>query len=660
MGSLTRANAARNASKTAAKPNTTKGHQLGEVSLGERLKYGFDKSMSGGAMALVGWLGLVTLVTILFAATILTLTRWGPDGGWSFIEALWQSLMRTTDAGTVAGDAGWAFRGLNLFVTAMGILVFSALISVISAGLDAKIDEARKGRSRVLESDHTIILNWSASIFDIISELVIANESRKNPRIVIMANKDKVEMEDEIADKVEDLKNTQIICRSGDPTDLFDLSIVNPQACRSVIVVSPEGVDDPDSQVIKTVLALTNDPKRREERYLIAAELRDARNAEVARIVGGDEVQLVLADDLISRIVVQSSRQAGLSAVYSELLDFDGCEIYTTELEELVGVTYGDAVMGYEDSALIGLRYPDGRVKMNPPMDEVIAEGSRAIIIAEDDASIRLKPVADDAVDASAIRQPKAVRRTAERTLIIGWNRRGPMIASELSKYVKPGSLLTVAGDMPGFAEQIRTMPLGSKNMKVEAKVIDTSHSASIEALVPASYDSIMVLGYSDTMEAQSADTRTLITLLHLRKLAERLGRHISVVSEMIDIRNRELAEVTRADDFVVSNKLVSLMLAQASENEYLSSIFDDLLDEDGSEIYMRPVGDYVDLSGPVTFYTIAEAARRRGETAIGYRRKREAQDGDDRNMGGVVVNPNKSEALEYLPEDRVIVLAED
>jgi voltage-gated potassium channel Kch len=660
MGSLTRANAAR-AGKGAgtAKPGTTKDRQLGAVSLGERLKYGFDKSMSGGAMALVGWLGLVTLITILFAASVLALTGIGPDGGFNFIEAVWQSLMRTMDAGTMGGDTGWSFRLLTLFVTAMGILVFSALISVISAGLDAKIDEARKGRSRVLETDHTIILNWSASIFDIISELVIANESRKSPRIVIMANKDKVEMEDEIADKVEDLKNTQIICRSGDPTDLFDLSIVNPQACRSIIVVSPEGTDDPDSQVIKTVLALTNDPKRREERYLIAAELRDSHNAEVARIVGGDEVQLVLADDLISRIVVQSSRQVGLSAVYSELLDFDGCEIYTTELEDLVGKTYGEAVMGYRDSAMIGLRYPDGRTRMNPPMEEVIVEGCRAIIIAEDDDSIRMSPPDESLIDASAIRAPKAIRRQAERTLIIGWNRRGPLIAYELSKYVRPGSLLTIAADTPGFAEEIASMPLGSKNMKVETKVIDTGHAASIEALDPVSYDSIMVLGYSDTMEAQSADTRTLITLLHLRKLSERLGVHISVVSEMIDIRNRELAEVTRADDFVVSNKLVSLMLAQASENEYLSDIFADLLDEDGSEIYMRPIGDYVDLSGPVSGYTLTEAARRRGETAIGYRRKRDEDGADGRNMGGVVVNPDKAEVLEFLPEDRLIVLSE-
>ncbi len=631
------------------------------ASLGEKLRYEFDKSMAAGPIALIGWLALLSLVIIAFIGGVVAILRIGPAGGQplDFLEAFWASLMRTLDSGTMGGDEGWSFRIPMLLVTLAGIFVVSALIGVISSGLDSKLDELRKGRSRVLEADHTIILNWSPSIFDIIRELVIANASRKRPRIVIMANKDKVEMEDEIADKVGNTGKTVVICRSGDPTDLFDLGLVNPQTCRSIIVVSPEGSDNPDKEVIKTVLALTNDPRRRAERYQIAAELRDTANAEVARIVGGDEVQLVLADDLISRIVVQSSRQMGLSAVYSELLDFDGCEIYTTELADLTGMTYGDAIMSYEDSALIGIRYPHGRVKMNPPMDEVIVAGSRAIIIAEDDDAIRLTPLPEGAVDASRIRQPKPVKRKAERTLILGWNSRGPIIAFELSRYVKPGSVLTVAADTRGFAEQIAAMPLGSKNLKVEARVLDTSNASALDSLDVGSYDSIMVLGNSDDLDAQSADTHTLITLLHLRRLSEVSGKHISVVSEMIDIRNRELAEVTGADDFVVSNKLVSLMLAQASENEYLSAIFDDLLDEEGSEIYMRPIGDYVDLSKPVNFYTIAEAARQRGETAIGYRRVRDGV-ADDRNMGGVVVNPPKAGELQYEPQDRVIVLAED
>jgi voltage-gated potassium channel Kch len=630
-----------------------------KASPAERLRYEFDKSMAAGPIAVIGWLAVVSLIMIGFAGLVLTITHFAQDDGkpLGFIEAFWESLMRTLDSGTMGGDTGWGFRLVMLFVTLTGIFVVSTLIGVISSGVDSKLDDLRKGRSRVLESDHSVILNWSPSIFDIISELVVANQSRKRGRIVIMANKDKVEMEDEIADKVPDLKNTRVICRSGDPTDLYDLGLVNPQGSRSVIVLSPEG-DDADSQVVKTILALVNDPRRREARYQIAAEIRDEKNTELARVVGGSEVQLVLADDLISKIVVHSSRQSGLSAVYSELLDFDGCEIYTAEQPELTGKTFNDAIMSYERCTLIGLCHANGEVTLNPPMDTVIAAGERAIIIAEDDSAIRTSGVAP-AIDASAIRPHVPAPKEAERSLILGWNRRGAAIAFELSRYVAPGSQLVIAADSPSFEQEMTELKVSGDNLKVEHRVIDTSDRAVLEALDIPAFDHVMVLGYTDSMPSQPADTRTLVTLLQLRKIAERAGTHISVVSEMADVRNRELAEVTRADDFVVSNKLVSLMLAQASENEYLAAIFDDLLDEEGSEIYMRAVGDYVSLDKPVNFYTIAEAARRRGEVAIGFRRKR-AGEGDDRNMGGVVVNPARSELLSYVEADRIIVLAED
>ena len=622
-----------------------------------RLRYEFDKSMAGGAVALIGWLALISLVVISLAGAFLAITGIAPEGGEpvSFIEGTWASLMRTFDAGTMGGDQGWGFRLVALVVTLAGIFVFSALIGVISSGLESKLDELRKGRSRVLETDHTIILNWSASIFDVISELVIANQSRKNPRIVIMANKDKVEMEDEIATKVADLKNTKIVCRSGDPTDLYDLDIVNPQNSRSIIVLSPED-EDPDSQVIKSVLALVNDPKRRPQPYMIAAEIRDAGNADVARIVGGKEMQMVLADDLISRIVVHTSRQSGLSAVYSELLDFDGCEIYTIEQPALEGKPFAAGVMAYENCTLIGLCDRDGKIHINPAPNRVIEPGERAVIIAEDDDSIRTWSNEIN-LSKEAILAPVKRPVGPERTLVLGWNRRGPIIATELCRYVTPGSHLTIAADTPEFEADIAALRLPNGNMTIEHHVIDTSNRASLDRLNIPSFDHVLVLGYSDHMTMQSADTRTLITLLHIRKIAEGAGLHINVVSEMTDVRNRELAEVTRADDFVVSNKLVSLMLAQASENEFMAAIFAELLDEDGSEIYMRPMSDYVAIDRPVNFFTVALAALRRGEIAIGYRRQR-GDDADHRNLGGVTVNPSRSEMLTYSPDDMVIVLA--
>ncbi len=629
----------------------------GQYGWRERLRYEFDKSMAAGPVALIGWLGILCLAIIMIAGAFLAMTGIAPEGGEpvSFIEGTWESLMRTFDAGTMGGDQGWGFRLVALVVTLASIFVFSALIGVLSSGIESKLDELRKGRSRVLEQDQTIILNWSPSIFDIISELVIANKSRKRPSIVIMAARDKVEMEDEIDAKIADHGNTRIICRSGDPTDLYDLDIVNPQTCRSVIILSPDG-DDPDSQVIKSVLALVNDPKRRKAPYQIAAEIRYEANVDVARAVGGDELQLVLADDLISRIVVHSSRQSGLSAVYSELLDFDGCEIYTIEQPDIVGKTFGESLMAYNTSIPIGLCDAKGAIHLNPDSGTIIRSSDRIVIIAEDDDSIKVASAAP-AIDGSAIVAPVPPAERPENTLILGWNRRGPIIVRELARYVAPGSRLVIAADTPDLRENSASLVQSTENLTVYVRVMDTGNRAGLDALKVGNFDHVLVLGYSDTMAAQPADTRTLVTLLHIRKIAEEAGRHISVVSEMIDVRNRELAEVTKADDFVVSNKLVSLMLAQASENRSMAAIFDELLDENGSEIYMRPASDYVQTGRQVSFATITEAARRRGEVALGHRIVSENRE-DKRNLGGVVINPAKTEMVTYTAADKVIVLA--
>jgi voltage-gated potassium channel Kch len=636
-----------------------KGGDRRRVTLGARLRYEFDKSMSAGPIALIGWLALVSTVLIGLAAAVIAVLNIVPEGGehLDFGEAMWASLMRTLDAGTMGADTGWGFRLVMLGVTIGGIFVVSTLIGILSSGIEGKLDQLRKGRSKVLERGHTIILNWSPSVFDILTELSVANESRRRPRVVIMADKDKVEMEDEIATKAGRLGKTRVICRSGDPTDLYDLSIVNPQSSRSIIVLSPEK-SDPDSHVVKTVLALVDDPQRRKLPYRIAAEVREQRNAEIARVVGGKELQLVLADDLIARIMVHASRQPGLSAVYSELLDFDGSEIYTTRETSLDGSSFGDAMMAYETSTLIGLVDGTGRVFLNPPMETAFQPDFKAVLISEDDSAIKIS-TGNAGVDPLAIVLPQIHEKKAERTLMLGWNRRGPTIALELSRYVAPDSLLTIAADTPTLKDEIEQLQVFGSNLAIEYAVVDTTHRTTLEGLNIPSYDHVLVLGYSDQLEPQPTDTHTLVTLLHLRRIAEVADRHINVVSEMIDVRNRELAEATRADDFVVSNKLVSLMLAQASENENLAAIFDELLDEHGPEIYMRAMAHYIELNKPVNFYTITEACRRRGEVAIGYVRRREGDD-DNRNMGGVVVNPKKSEAVTFADGDRLIVIARD
>ena len=184
-----------------------------QTSWKDRLRYAFDNYMARGTTALIGGLGILSLMIIILAGIIIAVggKLVAPEGteGLSFIEGAWEAMMRTLDAGTMGADTGWGFRLVMFGVTVGGVFIISTLIGVLTSGVEDKMDELRKGRSRVIETGHTVILGWSSQIFSIISELVLANENQAKPCIVILGEKDKVEMEDEIRANVGDTKKTR-------------------------------------------------------------------------------------------------------------------------------------------------------------------------------------------------------------------------------------------------------------------------------------------------------------------------------------------------------------------------------------------------------------------------------------------------------------------
>jgi hypothetical protein len=99
-------------------------------------------------------------------------------------------------------------------------------------------------------------------------------------------------------------------------------------------------------------------------------------------------------------------------------------------------------------------------------------------------------------------------------------------------------------------------------------------------------------------------------------------------------------------------------MLSQVSENRKLTDVFELLFSSVGSEIYLQPADLYVEPGAVVDFYTVLEAARRRGETAIGYRIDEHAR--SSAHAYGVTVNPTKTDTRTFAPGDKIIVLAED
>jgi hypothetical protein len=288
-------------------------------------------------------------------------------------------------------------------------------------------------------------------------------------------------------------------------------------------------------------------------------------------------------------------------------------------------------------------------------MDAVLAPQDQLIVIAEDDSRIRLakKPAV---IDAGVITGGDSRHVLPERTLVLGWNWRAPKVISELDNYVAPGSSVLVVSCCEEAEKEAENMHLA--NQQLECRTADTTDRAVLDGLAVAGFDHIVLLCYSDRMDIQQADARTLITLLHLRDISEKLGRPLSIVSEMLDIRNRDLAQVAKVNDFIISDNLISLLLTQISENKHLAAVFADMFDPEGAEVYLKPAARYVRPGVAVNFATVVEAARRLGESAIGY--KIAAQASDSGAAFGVVVNPAKSSIVVFAEADRVIVAADD
>ena len=623
----------------------------------QKLQYWFDNYMSRGSGAMLTGLFVLSALIIFIAAALVKLTNSAPNDE-SFLQIAWMSLLRTLDSGTMGGDTGNPFfLVMMLVVTFGGVFVVSALIGIINNGIEDKMDELRKGRSVVLETDHTIILGWTPQIFTVISELILANENRKSGAvIVVLADQDKVEMEDAINERIPDTKNTKVICRSGSPIDLTDLEIASPHSARSIIILA-EGTD-PDTHIIKSVLAITNNPNRHAEPYHIITQIRDPKNMDVVKMISTkDTVQPIMTNELIARVVAQTSRQSGLSLVYTELMNFGGDEIYFKQEPTLSGKTYGEALLAYETSTLMGICKADGTIAMSPSMDTRIESDDQVFVLAEDDDKINLSGLSSIPLDESLIQiHGEASNPNPERALILGWNRSGATIVRELDNYVAKGSQVTVVSDIYELEKQIRLESGKLKNQKIVVQEGDIRDRDLLEKLEAAEYDHVIVLAYSN-LEPQEADAITLVTLLHLRDIAERDETPFSIVSEMLDLRNRELAEAAKVDDFIVSEHLISLMMAQLSENAELLGVFTDIFDPEGAEIYLKPITDYVTAGQPVNFYTVVEAARRRGETALGYRLLSESHNAE--KSYGIHTNPKKSEKVAFTASDKLIVIAE-
>jgi len=611
-----------------------------------KLRYNFDNSIAKSGM-FVTWMFifmvifsvlLVLIRAVLFALPTQYLSH--PDGGVQFnFDTFWGSFATLFGKG---GEPTWAEKILGFLTWVCTVALGGSVTGFIVGAITRTFERLRKGKSPIVDNNHTLILGWSNRIYPILKELAIANENVKKAKVVIFSDKTRDFMEDEIEARATELGKLKVITRTGDVTNPEDLKRSNIGNAKSIIVLDADNTGD--ANVVSTVLAIK--AVNPNPNIKIIAEIDDANTGEALTVATNGQVITVRSQEIIARVTAQASRRPGLAAVVLDLLDFDGDEIYFTSVPALAGKTYADALLAFNEAAVIGLVDDEGVTKVNPALATVLTANSRIIAIAEDDDKVIYTGVKEEIANAP-VKPTSRAADPIENLLIIGWSSMGRTVLNELAGFLPKGSAIHIVAQSRYVAEaELADLKFG------DIQVTFATVTGDIDDLIAAAkdkhYDEIIVLGYRNAISESEADAQTMLTMLQMNQLFKADGNGVEptrLVAEILDSRKTELARVAAVDDLVVSDSLAALLIAQISENPSLAPVLEDLFDAEGATLNVRNIAEYAELGKSVSFGELVATGRNYGESVIGYRA---ANSTSSDGSTGVILNPSKTS--EFIP----------
>ena len=251
---------------------------------------------------------------------------------------------------------------------------------------------------------------------------------------------------------------------------------------------------------------------------------------------------------------------------------------------------------------------------------------------------------------------------------MIGWSFKSSAIIREFADYIIEGSEIHVLLKRPTSEQIAEVEALNAELEGIEVALIqqDCLNIEDLMSVRPFEYNNIIILAGNsqgdDRVDAARVDSENIVALLLLRRIFSQYpaeSKNTKLITEILDSQNDELVAKAGVQDVIISNRLVSMIMAQISESPDIEKVYDDIFQEDGSEIYLKPASLYFEkLPAEVSFADMMAVAQKRDEICIGV--KILAQENDKANNNGVQLIPEKNTAFALRPGDSLVVLAED
>ena len=619
--------------------------------LHHRTRYLFDRTLARSTGALLGWLALCCLAIVVPVSALLVWTD--PDAPHSLSGRLTQVWRTSAETLRLGAATGAPLRMLlSVLLGLIALLCVSTVVGVVTTSLGERLTELRRGRSRILEQDHTVVLGWSDQIFPLVAELIAARPAGVRHVITILADRDPAIMETALTAALGVTEGVRLECRTGPPTDPDALALVTPGTARTVAVLPAEDTDG-DLTVVRTLLAVRT-LLHADHGPRVVAAVRDGRYVPAARLAAGPHGTVLETDRTTARLLLQSAGHPGMSSVLRDLLDFSGAEFHVSDIPEAVGLSFEDVALRLETSCVVGLLRADSSALLTPAPRTVLEPGDRLVTVAHDDRPVLLTDCRAQ-VDTAAMAPPRPRPDSPSRLLLLGWNRRAPLIVDMLRRTALPDSVLdVVTAPDAGFPQSWTPGHEDPSPLRVAHRTGDPADPETLNGLDLSVYDSVIALGADHETCPERSDDRTLLSMLTLRSWEERTHRVLPVVAEMSDHRSRRVAPLGRASDIVLRGELTALLMAQIVHDADLAAVFEEIFAVRGGALALRTADHYVLAGREASFATVVAAALERDECAIGYRPHNPHA---YRPHDSVRLCPGKSQQRVWSAEDEILVL---
>ena len=425
--------------------------------------------------------------------------------------------------------------------------------------------------------------------------------------------------------------------------------------------------DDADSRTVRQILSLQQ--IKASLGYLkghIVVELQDIDNLAMTKLVGKDDIEVIVSHELIGRLMLLAARSPLIAPVLSSLMGFEGAEFYFKEWPELEGSFFGSIYYRFQKAVPVGIKLAsDNSVVINPPDDLIIAHNDQILVLAEDDDSYSLSNEHTNFSDSTlqlACRKVECAHQPTEKMLFCGWRRDMADLINELDYDVQPGSELWLFNSVPMQDRELKMLdkgnkaPLQLKNLKLRHAVGNPTSRRQLLCLQEVSdgtgndglrigqltgrrvvlshFTSVLIL--SDCTkgdferDVEASDSRSLATTLGIQDIQQAsmlrmsaLGKKLELfppISEILDIRTAKQMQLI-SQGYVMSNHLVASYLAMVSEDRSVNKIYGELLSCRGAEIQIKKIGDYVnlDMSDTLSYWDLFRIGRTFNDILLGY-----------------------------------------